>query len=302
MKDFKKILENIGKDVLADDHKVAIAEAFEAAVNEKVDSRVKLEVEEAVKHIDEDHAARLEKLLEAIDVDHTNKFKKVLVKVDEDYAEKLKTVVEKYEKILKVEAIKFREQLVTEMTNFIDLYIDQMIPVEQLQEAVDNTKAKRTVEAMRKLVAVDEEYINENIRQALEDGKEQIDNLREELHEAMKANIRLNQEYKRTSADKMLIEKTVHFDEPKKNYVMRVLNGKSPEEVEQNFDYVVEMFERKESEQYELIKESAKTDGRSVKSTKIDIPKSEHKEDVFEESAPIDSVDSYLNEMTQLFK
>ena len=73
----KSLLEKIDKNVISEETATAIAEAFEVAVNEKVDSRVKLEVENATSKIDEDHAEKLKKLLEAIDTDHTSKLEKV---------------------------------------------------------------------------------------------------------------------------------------------------------------------------------------------------------------------------------
>jgi len=66
----KSILENLDKNVISEETATSIAEAFEAAVNEKAESRVKLEVESVTSKIDEDHANKLKKLLEAIDTDH----------------------------------------------------------------------------------------------------------------------------------------------------------------------------------------------------------------------------------------
>ena len=199
--------------------------------------------------------------------------------------------------MLKKEAVEFREQLVSEMSNFLDLYLEQVIPTEQIELACENTKAIKIVDNMKKLVSVDEEFINDNIREALEDGKDQIDSLREELHEAMKANIQLNQAYKKEASEKMLMEKTMNFEDSKKTYVMRVLAEKSPDEIEANFDYVVEMFERDEASEVQLIKEEAE---EKVQSKAVDTPKAEVKEDVIEESAPVNVVDSYLTELESL--
>jgi histone H3/H4 len=297
MPNFKEILNNIGKEVLSESNKKAISEAFEQAVAEKVNSRVKMEVETAMRQLDEDHSQKLDKLLTAIDADHTGKLKKVLEKVDSDYADKLQKVIERYESMLQKEAVEFREQLVSEISNFMDLYIDEKLPREQIQEAVDNTQAKKIVNSIKQLVAVDEDFITENIKEALEDGKEQIDSLRTELHEAMKANIRLNQEYKSVAAQKILLEKTSSFDNKKKDFIMRVLSDKSPDEINENFDYALEMFENGEESQATILKEEAT---KELKSKVVDTPQTVITETVTEEQVPESAVDSYYAELKNM--
>jgi len=291
---FSEILKNIGKDILTDDSKTAIMEAFEQAVKEKADSVVKIEVDSALAKLDEKHSKMLTELLEAVDTDHTIKAKKVFAKIDSDYAEKLESVVNKYEGMINEEAIKFRDQLITEMSNFIELYIDEKIPKEQISEAVSNTHAKKLIENIKKIVSVDEEYITDNIKEALTDGKREIDTLRNELNEAVKSNIVLNQDMKKVKTEKFLMEKTMNFDDAKKHYVMRVLENKSPDEVEGNFDYVVKMFEKEENHNKQLLKESAV---KTTKSNSVDTPKADVKEDVILESKQESPVDGYLSEL-----
>ena len=295
-KKFEDILSTIDNEVLNEGSKKAIAEAFEHAVTERVDTRVKLEVEEAAQQLDESHADKLQTLLEAIDEDHTNKLKKVLGKVDADYAEKLEQVIEKYESMVKEEAIGFRDQLTTEMSNYMDMYLGTMLPEEQIQEAVKNTQAKKIVDAVKELVSIDEDYISDTIRGALEDGKSRIDSLSEELTEAVRTNIQINQDLKKARTSLVLEQKTAEFDQNKKRYVMRVLNEKSPDEVEENFDYVVEMFERDESEETKVLTESA---AKVVRSKVVDTPEAEKEETPITESAhaPLEevAVTGYLN-------
>jgi hydrogenase maturation factor len=90
MSKFKQLLDNI--EVLTEDAKSSIQEAFETAVNTKVEERVKLEVDNALSKIDEQHAQSLTKLLEKVDEDHAKKFQIALQKLDEDHTKKLKNV------------------------------------------------------------------------------------------------------------------------------------------------------------------------------------------------------------------
>lgn len=292
---FNEIMKEIGNDVLNESQKKTIIEAFDEAVKTKVEERTKIETDQALKMLDEDHAQKLTKLIESIDEDHTNKLKKVLVKVEEDYSTKMQEVVNKYETILKEEAVKFRDQLVSEISNYIELYIDDAIPVKQIQEAVQNTQSKKIVDELKKLVSVDEAYIKENVKEALADGKETIDNLRKELNEAVKSNIKLSTDIKKVTAEMVLEKKIAHMSSDKKTYIMRVLGDKSPEYITENFDYVIEMFERDEVEKKEVLTEQAQ---RQVVSKSVDTPKAEPNGDpITSPTRETSLVNEYLKEL-----
>ena len=283
IKRFEDIISTIDNGILNEESKKSIVEAFEVAVNERVESKAKIEVEEAVKQLDESHATKLQTLLEAIDQDHTNKLKKVLCKVDSDYAEKLQQVIEKYENMVQHEAITFRDQLTTEMSNYMDMYLGKMLPQEQITEAVENTQAKKIVDRIKELVSVDEDFITDTIRGALQDGKSKMETLSHELNEAIKTNIQINQDLKKTTAALILEKLTSDFDDSKKKFMVRVLSEKSPEEIKENFDYVVEMFERDEATEVEVITESAKRQVH-LKSKVFDTPKADQQEEPIAEA------------------
>ena len=94
----------------------------------------------------------------------------------------------------------------------------------------------------------------------------------------------------------MLEKKTADFDDIKKKYVVRVLAEKSPEEIDENFNYVVEMFERDEAEEAEVLTEKAT---KQVQSKVVDTPEADKQEEPITESAPASqrdkSVGGYLD-------
>jgi hypothetical protein len=91
--DISSIIPAIDTNVLNEEAASAIAEAFETAVNEKVNAQVELQVEGALSKQDEEHASKLGKLLEAIDADHSEKLKKVVNAINENHASKLIKIV-----------------------------------------------------------------------------------------------------------------------------------------------------------------------------------------------------------------
>jgi hypothetical protein len=254
----KAILEKFDKELLSEEAATAIAEAFETAVNEKVESRTKLEVESAVAKIDEDHAKKLEKLLEAIDTDHTAKLEKVVDAITENHTEKLEQIASYYRKALNEKATAFSEKIVNEVSNYLDLYLDKVIPQAQLEEAVSNTYARKKLNAIREMVGVDQEFIDGSLKSAISEGKQKIDELTEKLNESYKENETLLEKIKTVETHALLEEKTKGMPSAKKDFIVKLLNDKDSSYVQENFNYVVEMFERGEEEASTELAEEAK--------------------------------------------
>ena len=312
--DFKSILKEQFKDLITEETLTAVHEAFEAAVNEKAEQRAELAVEAATTKIDEDHAAKLETLIESIDADHTAKLQKlvetidfdhaqklkaVLTKIDEDHTGKLEAVVEKYETTLKEEAESFRTRLVDEISNYMDLYLEKVVPTTQVNEAVENIRSRKILDEVRKLVGINEEFVNSEIKEALIDGKTTIDSLKKELNEALEANTSLNSKLNSVEAKLLLEEKTKDMPQSTKAYVSKLLKGKSPEYIQENYQYVVEMFEKETSEQVEDAKE--RVTKRIVEA--VDRPEATETQDEVISTPIVESkspVGGYLNEMKKL--
>lgn len=266
-----EVLENMGDGVLTTEAKEAIVEAFELAVESKVNERVELEVNNVVQQIDEDHSQKLTTLLEAIDKDHSQKLVNVIKRVDEDHTKKLQHVIKRYDKILKEEAGKFRDSFIDEISNYMELYLDKAIPKQQVQEATQNSSARKMIEEIKKIVAVDKAFISENIKEALKDGKQTIDSLKKELNKVIQENVEINKKFNKTHTTLLLERNTTNFPEEKRKYITKVLSDKTPEYVKENFKYVVEMYNRDVQDERELIKEEA---SRKAVSKNVEAPRS----------------------------
>jgi len=253
----QEVLEKIGGEALTVESKQAIAEAFDAAVDSKAAERVELEVSNALQQLDEDHAVKLTSLLEAVDADHSKKLLSVVKKIDEDHSNKLKAIIKRYNVIIKEEAVKFRDSFVDEISNYLELYLDRAVPAKQIAEATENTQARKMIDQIKKIVAVDKTFINENVREALQDGKQTIDALRSELNKVIKENVEINKKFNNAHTALILEKNTSSFPTEKRNFVMRVLKDKNPEYVKENFNFVVEMYSREENDSREIIKEQA---------------------------------------------
>jgi hypothetical protein len=295
--DISSLIKNIDTSVLNEETASAIAEAFETAVNEKVDSRLTLEVESALSKQDDDHAVKLESLLKAIDEDHSEKLNKVVNAINENHTTKLQKLVSFYRKAVNEKAKTFSNKVVEELSNFMDVYIEKSIPQNQLEEAVANTSARKQIEQIKSIISFDPSTLNEDVKSLITQGKGKINELQNQLNESFKENIELNEQLKEAKSSLVLEKKTKGMPSSKKSYVSNLLSDKSPEYIEENFNYVVEMFEREEKEASTKLVEEAK--GKAI-SKDAKVPKA-----VVTESSTVESsapVNGYLSALQGIDK
>jgi len=314
----KNILSEQFKDLITDETLNVIEEAFNQAVEEKSQEKIQLEVENAtqklnesfeeklnekIEQIDEDHTNKLKKLVEAIDMDHSAKLQKLVKGIDDKHCTMLQQVKEKYETHLNEEAKNFQEKIVEEVSNYLDLYIDKNLPKEQIAEAVNNIKAAKQLDQIRQIVGLTEEFLDSEVKEALIDGKKTIDSLRNELNEALKENVDLMNRTTKAESFIILEQKTSDMPSAKKQFVSKLLGNKSPEYIKENFEYVVEMFERESQAEVDEVKESVKN--QFIKTPQVDRPEIIEEQKQFnneiERSSPSgEGVSGYLNEMKKI--
>ena len=105
--------------------------------------KVSLHVESALVKQDDEYSAKLEHLLEAIDVDHTSKLDKVVGAINKNHGEKLISVVEKYSRAINEEAHTFKSDLVGRVSKYLDLYLEKLVPQQNINEAVKNRRSNK---------------------------------------------------------------------------------------------------------------------------------------------------------------
>jgi len=147
--------------------------------------------------------------------------------------------------------------LIESISDYLDVYIEEKIPVESVQEAVKNTKAKKILEGLRSHLAVDSALEKESIKEAVIDGHNQINEASKKLESVAEENAVLKEELDTVKAGLVLEQKTVGLDKRTKQYINKVLKGKNSEFIAENFDYTLKLFKKKESSRLETLKEEA---------------------------------------------
>ena len=234
------------------------------AINSKVQDKVNIHVEKALAEQDELYSKKLSQLLEAIDADHSAKLEKVVEAVDADRAEKLKIVIKKYENILTEDANNFKSQLVESISDYLDTYLAEAIPADEIKEAVRNKKAITVLENLRSHLAVDAALQKESIKEAILDGRNQINEASNKLESIVAENASLQNELNGIKANLIIEQRTANLDEQQKKYLRKVFTNKSPEFIKENFDYTLKLFEKKSNNRLEYLKEEALTESSNV--------------------------------------
>jgi|TARA_R100001594_G_scaffold64668_1_gene98998 hypothetical protein len=249
MSKHNKALPKQAEEVLTEES----VEAIETAIHEKI----QLSVEAALTNQDELYAEKLEELVTAIDKDHTSKLKRVVEAVDVNNANKLIRVIKKYEKELTGSASSFKTTLVESISDYLEEYLEESVPTRAIEEATKNRTAREVLGNLRKVLAVDSTLMSESVKEAVVDGKSQIDQLSTQLNKLKKENKVLKEAYTQQKAELLLEAKTAGLPASKRGYLVKILGDKSPKFIEENFDYTAKLFDKKEKERLTVIKEEA---------------------------------------------
>ena len=132
----------------------------------------------------------------------------------------------------------------------------------------------------------------ESIKDAIVDGKKQIQESNAQKVKLHEHNQQLTGKVLELQREKLLSEKTSHLPEAKKNYITKVLGDKDIEFINENFEYTLTMFEKTEEERVETFKKQA-----TKAAPKVDRPT---KDKVITESnakAPVNDPMGYMNEL-----
>jgi len=245
---------------LSEDSLTEIQQAIETKVKEKVT----IHVEKALNEQDELYSKKLNQLLQAIDTDHSSKLAKVVEAVDADRSNKLKQVISKYESALSNDATAFKTKLVESISNYLETYLEEKVPVADIKEAVRNKKAITVLENLRNHLAVDAALQKESIKEAILDGKTQISEASSKLESVIQENAQLKSDLDGLQANLLIEQKSVSLDEQQKKYLKKVMAGKSAAFINENFDYTVKLFNKKSNDRLDNLKEEALSESSNV--------------------------------------
>jgi|GEM_PF-1064835 len=299
--DIKRILKEATNGLLDSESLAAIEEAF----NHEVEERSVLRESIALNIQDEEYSTKLIGVLEAVDRDNAKKLIKVVESVDKSNARKLKKVAQKFKTALNSDATAFKESTITHISDYLDLYIEENIPQSAINEAVKNKQAMSVLSALRDQLSIGTSLLDESVRAAVLDGRSQLDTLTESLKAKDEQLTLVNEKLRAVSANLLLEQRSAGLPAKKKEYLKRVLNNKSPEFIQENFDYTLKLYERKDNEHRSTLKEEAMT-SRTTQEDTVETTRFRHpanREKLINEQASLtrsrEAINPYLEQLAK---
>jgi len=292
-KNIEEALKEHTKDILSEETLGEIETAF----NEAVEERANLQVEAALVKQDEDHAIKVQGLLEAIDDDHTSKLTRIVEAVNANHFAKLKNVIRKYEGVVYTEAGTFKNNMVNSVSNYLDLYLERTFPTDMLDEAIKNKRALSVLEDMRQLLGVDMALARQTIKEAVLDGKQQLEESNKAVDDILAENKQLTQHLTCAKAEILLEDKCKGLPEEKKKYMKRVLGNKEEQFITENFEYTLDLFDKEQDKQFEQMRSEARHSVKGNVAPLIESTDVRNEQPVTEEDDPM--FNSYMGELSK---
>lgn len=249
---------------------------------EDMDSDHTEKLQKIVEHIDKDHTQKVKQIVEAIDEDHTNKLKTLVESIDNDHSSKLQKIVEHFE------SKKINDQMVEAVSDYLDVYLEKVMPEKTLVNEAKLRRLERFHEQVREIAMVNDDFVQTEIREAVEDAASQIKGKEEEIDKLMLEKVELSNKIKKFEAKQLLSEKCKDLSPKLLAYVQTRFEDADSEEIEEQFNEAVKAFKIEETAKRKRLVEQADT------MAKIRNPKPIN-EDISNKKPLIEEVDSNMS-------
>ena len=221
---------------------------------EKLDEEHCNKMKEIVVHIDTVHYNKMKTVLEAIDADRTEKLNQIEERIDTDHTAKLQNIINMYES-------NYSDNLVEKVSDYLDVYLEEVLPEEKAVNMAKVSRYNDVFMEMRKLLVVTDEFVNSEIKEAVEDAKQQLDEKTDSINGLMLEKIAMTKTIERLEAKALLREKTENMTEGEKAYITKFFENSDVKEIHSKLNEAVRAYDNDMTRKKEvLLSETKKTD------------------------------------------
>ena len=244
----KKLVESLDKD-----HTEKIQKLVET-----IDEDHAKKLEKMASKIDESHTTKMEQLVEAIDTDHTTKMEKLIETIDEDHSTKLQDVINTANKMIaEAKETKLNES-VDALSKYLDTYLEEVIPASKIADTVKLTRLEEAFSKMKELLVINDDFVQTEIKEAIEDAKNIIDSKDGKINELMVEKIELKQKVNKHEAEQLLESKLIKFTPAKKAYIKNFFKDADAKEISARLDEAVKAYDKEDNMKREMLVEKNK--------------------------------------------
>lgn len=230
---------------LSEESLAALKEEFENLVESKVADRLAVATAAAEASLDEEVNKQTTELVHKIEEAHKLGLEKVVNHLTEKYEDNLAKVRNYYKNQLGREALKFKNQLVESVSNYIDSRVDKLVPYAEVKAAVKNDSAMRVLESFKNILNVNEATVNTSIRSAVLDGHKMLQKAQAEAEAAINEKAAIENQMNLMAENYAFERNIAQLDEDQKNFVIRMAKKAGVEYVNENMGYITNLYEKK---------------------------------------------------------
>lgn len=242
---FPKSLEK----VLTDQDKQEIKAEF--------DKQVQIAVESALHQYDDEAIKRIEAVINQINESHKVKLISLIEKRKAKEKAICESIKEQYEQALTKEADRFKSSLARNIEKFIESKISNIVDYSIIKEAAKNNTAKIVLEGVRKQLGVDSALMKESIAGPILEGQKRLEQYRNYIKKLKVENERLNESLVNSESNLLIESKVSKLPEDTANYMRRMLKGKDIRFINEQFGYILDLYQDGKTKKRSLLKEEA---------------------------------------------
>lgn len=242
--------ENNIKDLLPSVLTEAISEEGLSKLSTEIGRLIESKVQERVDHatqcaetaFNEAANTKLQKLVVTIDETYKKAFMRAYNVITEDYDNEISKVKRFFNSNIKRDSIRFKENLIESLSNYVDCAIDKMLPTKQIRKAIKNDTAMQVLESIKDILAVDKAAAMKAAQKPLKESVIVMDKQGKKIDRLVRENTLLHRQLNEANREAYLNEKMATLTEDAKNFVRKTLEGASLEYIKENFDYTLKHY------------------------------------------------------------
>ena len=256
-------------------------------IKAEFDKQVQIAVESALHKYDDEAVKRISDLEAQINESHARKLSLIRSK----YNTLLESIQKKHEEALTKEADAFKIRIAEQVEKFVNSKVNSIVNFDVIKEAAKNKTAAVVLESLRKQLAVDSALMQESVRKPLGEIKGKMAKAVSLIKSLKAENTRLNESLNTANAYLLIENKVAGLNEKEASHMRRMLTGKSVEYINEQFDYIRELYAKGQ----EVRRDNLKKDAIATrKATKRNIPEARRTRDLIPESTRIDHSEAAL--------
>lgn len=259
------------------------------------------EIEEVTTAKDDEKAKAVESALEEQDKEYTEKMSELVEAIDKDRSAKLDEIVTKYESNI------VNDKLVEQVSQYFDKYLEEVRPEETIVNECTARRHERLFSEMRTMLAVNDDYVQNEVAEAIFDAKSQLDEKDNKIKELMSTNEIVSEQVKQMEAVSLLESKVQDLTPKERAFIETRFDGCTASVIEEKFDEAVKAFKKDEMDRLKKLtkKSSSKVKSKIKPIENVQETKKPSKAKVMTESTDgvIDkSADGFIDEYANMCK